>query len=41
MAAGTGTLAPQEVAAEQEALKDVPQQPTWGKGIYKYMAEGG
>ena len=41
MAAGTGTLAPQEVVAEQEALKDVPLQPTWGKGIYKYMAEGG
>ncbi len=41
MAAGTGTLAPQEVAAEQEALEDVPEQPTCGKGIYKYMPEGG
>ena len=26
---------------EQEALEDVPVQPTFGKGIYKYMREGG
>ena len=41
VATSTGTLAPQELAAEQEALEDVPEQPTFGKGIYKYMPEGG
>jgi len=41
MSTGTGTLAPEEVAAEQEALEDVPVQPTFGEGIYKYMPEGG
>jgi PLD-like domain len=39
------TLAPQEaaeeLAIEEEALEDVPQQPTFGKGIYKYMSEFG
>ena len=28
-------------SVEEEALEDVPVQPTFGKGIYKYMLEGG
>jgi hypothetical protein len=40
--AGNRTLAPeQEAALEQEALEDVPEQPTFGEGEYKYMLEGG
>jgi len=36
MADGATPVEPQE-----EALEDVPEQPTFGKGIYKYMLEGG
>jgi hypothetical protein len=45
MSANMRTLDPQDAAQEQaveeEALQDVPEQPTFGKGIYKYMSEGG
>ena len=40
MAVGA-TVDSQEAAVEEEALEDVPVQPTFGKGIYKYMLEGG
>ena len=40
MAVGA-TVDPQEASVEEEALEDVPVQPTFGKGIYKYMLEGG
>jgi len=39
VAPGARTLAAQE--GEQEALEDVPVEPQFGKGIYKYMSEGG
>ena len=39
VAAGARTLANPEV--QEEALEDVPVEPQFGKGIYKYMAEGG
>ena len=42
MTASTQALAPEEQAVvEEEALEDVPVQPTFGKGIYKYMSEFG
>ena len=42
MAAGTRTAgARRKRSVEEEALEDVPVEPTFGKGIYKYMLEGG
>jgi hypothetical protein len=39
VAPGVNAVEAQEV--QEEAIEDVPEQPTFGEGIYKYMSEGG